>query len=61
MLYFLYLADDQTKLVRLDAEFAASNKELFSIAPESVIPTEAPEVTETASVEKAKQKVCKIK
>ena len=54
MFYSLYLADDQTKLVRLDAEFAASNKDLFIVAPDSVNPTEVPEVhvTETASVEK---------
>ena len=51
MFHSLYLADDQTKLVRLDAEFAASNKDLFIV--------EVPEVhvTETASIEKANEKV----
>ena len=59
MFYFLYLADDQTKLMRLNAEFVASNKDLYAVttAPESLNPTDAAEVTETASVEKANQKV----
>lgn len=46
--------------MHLDAEFVASNKDLFLTAPESLNPTDAAEVTETASVEKANQKTVDI-